>query len=109
MNKKEQYTEIINSQEWRLIRRRKLNKSPTCERCSEQGFVKVATEVHHILPIESGLNTMEMRRLAFTFSNLMSVCHQCHVDLHDAMGRTGRAAAKRLAKEHLERFNKKFS
>lgn len=44
----------------------------------------------------------------FDPSNIMSVCHQCHVELHEEMGRSGKAWAKRHASALLEAFKRRF-
>lgn len=99
---------LIHTARWLRLRRDKLSESPLCERCSELGRVTAATEVHHVMPVENGLGRMEKEHLMFDYANLMSLCHGCHVKVHTDMGRCGKARARSLAKEHLDRFVKRF-
>ena len=63
---------FYDSVEWLQCRAEKLSLSPLCEECREAGRVRVATEVHHIL------ERKEHPHLAFTLSNLQSLCKSCH-------------------------------
>lgn len=67
------------SRHWRSVREMKLRRSPLCERCQEEGLVIEATEVHHIIPISDG-------GAPYTFDNLMSLCHRCHMKIHAGKG-----------------------
>lgn len=59
----------------------KLMQQPLCEICLEKGKVTPAEDVHHK---DSFLNYEGQERLykAFDFTNLQSVCKQCHASLH---------------------------
>lgn len=89
-DKKKHYTRLLASSIWRRARAAKLQEQPRCEACG-----RMATEVHHRQPVESGETEAEMARLAYNPSNLMSVCHQCHVEIHTKMGRTNKARIER--------------
>ena len=78
MAKDEAYKRLIQDKRWRKMRRQKLSETPLCERCTKEGRVRAATEVHHIVPIESAISEAEKRRLAYDFSNLQSLCRECH-------------------------------
>ena len=39
---------------------------------------------------------------------MMALCHDCHILTHTEMGRSGKAHAKRKAKEQLKGFQEKF-
>lgn len=108
MAKDERYRRMIHTQRWVMLRARKLIASPWCERCLENDIHTVATEVHHVHPVEDGMNESEMRRLMFDPHNLRSLCHDCHVLTHTEMGRGGKAHAKRKAEAQLESFKRKF-
>nr|DAN74207.1 MAG TPA: HNH endonuclease [Caudoviricetes sp.] len=108
MAKDKDYQELIRKVEWVKLRRQKLSMQPLCERCQKEGKVTAATEVHHIVPVECGLSREEKRRLMYNPSNLMSLCHACHVKTHTEMGRSGKEQSKQRTREHLERFKKKF-
>ena len=80
--------EIYNSREWRELRVAKLRAQPLCEMCQEEGrksgikrgYVRSATCVHHIVPIETATTKDEMWQLAIGcgLSGLMSLCRPCH-------------------------------
>lgn len=108
MPKDKEYISLVNSNRWRRLRREKLSRCPLCERCNDNGIVRAATEVHHVTPIECGLTFREKERLAYSYSNLAALCHECHVKVHDEMGRSGKAASKRIQNEYLTKFIKKF-
>lgn len=108
MAKDQDYNRLIHTTKWLRLRRDKLSGYPLCERCEELGRVTAATEVHHVIPVESGLSKQEKERLMYDYFNLKALCHECHVKVHTDMGRCGKAQAKNRAKEHLKRFVKRF-
>lgn len=108
MAKDKDYNRMIHTARWLRLRRDKLTRNPTCERCGEKGRLNAATEVHHIIPVEVALSYREKERLMFDPTNLMAMCHDCHVMTHMEMGRSGKEQAKRRTKERLERFINKF-
>lgn len=55
---------------WPKLRQQYLTLHPFCEMCESQGRVTIATEVHHILPLEHG-GTNDLK-------NLMALCKPCH-------------------------------
>ena len=58
---------------WRRCRKLALQRDNyLCQSCLRQGRTTVATEVHHIIPLE------QRRDLALSIDNLMSLCHECH-------------------------------
>lgn len=105
---RETYMRLISSGRWRALRREALARHPACVRCESMGRVTAASEVHHVVPCEGAATEAEMRRLMFDPHNLMPVCHSCHVELHREMGRSGRAAAKRLNELRVNEINKRF-
>ena len=82
VTKSDQYKRLINSYRWQLLRRKQIIKQPLCEDCLKKGRVTVAEEVHHAIPVESGKDFAEMQRLAYDFSNLVSLCRECHYFRH---------------------------
>lgn len=107
MNRKEsnaEYHRLLNARKWLDLRARKMLANSIanggwCERCVEnynkRGGVKPrrAVEVHHIVPIESGLTKEAMERLAYDYDNLLAVCKECHAEIHRSMGRWGHKKA----------------
>lgn len=108
MAKDKEYNRLIHTARWLDLRRAKLTKNPLCERCKENGRIEAATEVHHIIPVENALTYEEKKRLMYDFTNLMSLCHKCHVEVHTNMGRSGKANTKARSRERLKRFVDKF-
>lgn len=95
MAKDKDYIKMIQSRRWSTLRRQVLSEHPTCARCDEEGRLRLAVEVHHVVPVESGLTITEKSRLMFNRSNLTPLCHACHVITHTEMGRSGREATRR--------------
>jgi 5-methylcytosine-specific restriction protein A len=73
--------------------------------------VRLADEVHHIVPIESVSDVKSMEMLAFDDTNLMSVCRECHHAIHNEMQshtkESVRKNSERKTKLFFERFLKK--
>jgi 5-methylcytosine-specific restriction protein A len=63
---------IYNSSRWRRISKKKRAVSPFCEDCEDIGVTVIADVVDHIVEITDD------KSLAFTWSNLKSLCHACH-------------------------------
>lgn len=95
MSKDQDYRRLIHSPRWVRLRRAMLTAHPLCQQCEAEGYVTPATEVHHRHPVEYGINYAEKRRLMYSPTNLMAVCHDCHVRLHTEMGRSGKEATRR--------------
>ena len=95
---------IYNSREWRELREQKLRANPLCEICEQKGIVTAAHQVHHIHPIEDSHSVQEMRKWAFMYENLQSVCDQCHADIHKAEGKGTKALAIERAKQRQDRW-----
>lgn len=108
MSRNPYYIKLINSREWRQLRSRKIHNDPLCENCKQKGYIVVATEVHHINPVESVSGQNQMKTLMFQYSNLMSLCHACHSDIHKQMFSHSRQAVKANQKRLVESFIKKF-
>ena len=76
------YKQLIRSKEWKLLRIKKLKSNPLCEQCKQSNKIVPATEVHHVIPVESVSGYYQMKQLMFQYSNLKSLCHCCHVEIH---------------------------
>lgn len=76
---------IYQHPRWRKLRDAYLMTHPVCEVCERNGKVTPAAEVHHKRPFMEAPEGYERYALAFDVGNLMSVCEQCHHDLHRAM------------------------
>ena len=96
--------EIYNSREWRELRIQKLRANPLCEECEREGIVTSAHAVHHRHPIEDSTSKAEMRKWAFMWENLVSVCDACHAKIHKDQGKGTKALVKQRAEQRLERW-----
>ena len=57
-----------------------------CEMCEKKGIVKPADDVHHIQSFMEVDDQDARRLLAFDFDNLMSLCDECHSEIHKRNG-----------------------
>lgn len=108
MAKDKDYIQAIHTRRWLELRRDILTNHPLCERCLEEGRVKCATEVHHVVPVEEGVNRREKQSLMFNSKNLRALCHDCHVLTHIEMGRCGRKANEERKRRQSDSVNKRF-
>ena len=109
--------DIYNSREWKQLREAKLTAQPLCEMCLKEGrkqgvrrgYVRSATVVHHIVPIETATTKDEMWRLAIGcgLSGLMSLCRPCHNRLHNDMGYHTKAAVQERKLSAFERWKER--
>ena len=76
------YIKLINSGRWKKLRADKLTANPICQECEAKGLSTPATEVHHLTEVESVPTANAMEQLMFDYTNLESVCHSCHSDIH---------------------------
>ena len=100
------YNRLINSTRWSAIRVRQLAEHPFCELCAKKGvyYQTGATEVHHIIPVDSARTEEEAERLAYSPDNLSSLCRACHSKLHAAERSHSKEAHQRRAEEELARW-----
>lgn len=108
MARDKDYIAMIGSARWAMLRRVVLSSHPLCERCQAEGYITAATEVHHIVPVETALRWRDKERLMFSPGNLRPLCHRCHVKTHTELGRSGKEANIQRVKEHVESINKRF-
>ena len=105
-------TEIYNSREWKELRTMKLQQQPLCEQCIKDveamgipgGYIRSATCVHHVVPIETARTKEEMRRLAFDWNNLMSLCKSCHARIHKELGSNTAKIVRQRAEARQDRW-----
>ena len=104
MSQKQDKQRIYNSREWRQIRDAKKDKDPLCELCLKRGKWVQAQAVHHIIPIETATDFRQMKELAFRFSNLLSVCYECHAEIHKALKSQTREGHQRASQAAVDRW-----
>ena len=108
MAKDRQYKQLIHTSRWLKLRRDILTAHPLCLRCEKEGRVTAACEVHHIRPVEEAITYAEKKQRMYDPSNLMALCHDCHVRTHTEMGRSGKAATKKRNEAQVNEVLKKF-
>lgn len=67
---------------WKQLREQKLNDQPICEICLMSGIITPATETHHTVAFSRGETEEEQWKLFLDYNNLMSICTQCHRQIH---------------------------
>ena len=80
------YQHLMNSKRWKELRLKKLQANPLCERHLKEGKVVAATCVHHIVEVESGRTPGQCETLCYSWTNLMSLCRECHAEIHREAG-----------------------
>lgn len=73
---------VYNTARWKRLRLVKLRDNPLCEVCEKKGITKMADDVHHIQSFMSVDNPEARKALAFDYDNLMSLCDECHSEIH---------------------------
>ena len=68
---------------WKKLRNWYIVRYPLCENHYKFGIIKAAEEVHHKRIISSGVDVKEMKTLTLDKLNLMSLCKQCHHQMHE--------------------------
>ena len=104
--------EIYNSREWKELRIQKLRANPLCEQCIKDGeaigipggYIRSATCVHHIIPIETAKTKDEMKRLAFDVNNLRALCFACHARIHKELGSNTAKIVRQRAEARQDRW-----
>ena len=68
----EVYRKLYNDNQWKRLRKAKLQRNPVCERCLKTGHVSQATVVHHRVAHKGD------RILFYDINNLESLCKPHH-------------------------------
>lgn len=98
------YRRLIGSRRWRELRAEKLRANPLCEQHLKEGKIVAASVVHHIVEVESGRDDAECERLAYSWSNLQSLCRECHATIHQERGFHTSEAHKKRANDRLRQW-----
>ena len=96
--------EIYQSREWRELRVAKYRANPLCEMCEAEGVVHATEAIHHKHPIEDSSTKEEMRKWAFMWSNLQSLCRYHHAKVHREMGSNTKAKVAERAEARQARW-----
>lgn len=98
------YIRLINSARWKKLRNEKLKDSPVCEECAKNGISTLASEIHHVRPVESVAGVAAMERLMFDRMNLQSLCHACHAEIHKRAFSHSKESVQENNRRATERF-----
>ncbi len=104
MSRNRDYIDLINTQRWRKVRAAVLEDHPWCEDCEAQGKVALATEVHHIVPLESIKDYGRMQRMAYDRDNLVALCAACHKGRHVALKSNSKEEKRKRDMKAVEDF-----
>lgn len=104
------YRKMINSARWRDTRKQAMRRAEyLCEDCQLHGRVTLATEVHHVRPVEWAHTDRQREALMFDLRNLVALCHECHRTRHRTLGSHNTAArAERARIETDAMYNNLF-
>lgn len=108
MAKDKDYQQLIHTSQWLRLRKYILTNHPLCQRCNAQGVITPAREVHHVRPVEEAVGKADKRQRMYDPNNLQALCHDCHVQVHTEMGRSGRAANKERKAKQVGATIKRF-
>ena len=95
----------MNSRRWRRLRAAYLSAHPVCEDCEGKGLTTIATDVHHIRPIEECAGRpLDMQARAFDPCNLRALCRPCHIEAHRVLHSNSLNSSKERARAELSAF-----
>ena len=117
MSRDPRYQRLLNSKQWRELRRWYMQQHPLCERCIEEGeaagipggYIRSAVDCHHIIPIERAKTEQEMERLAFDPNNLRALCIPCHIKTHKEMNTHKKSEVQANRERAFERWKQRMS
>ena len=90
---------------WRKLRDTFMKEHPICERCLAKGKITPATDVHHMKsPFRNGEVNYS---LLLDDKNLMSLCRECHGQIHASQ--QGHVSAEDVLKQLDDLFNNNIS
>lgn len=72
-----------NSKGWRKLREAIMISHPLCYACSLRGITRPATDVHHIVPFQTGVTEEERWKLLLDLDNCVPLCESCHHGIHN--------------------------
>ena len=107
MSRDKNYQRLLNSKEWKQLRRWKLEQNPLCELCQAEGKVVAAIDVHHMQPVETARSLEDMRALCFNPANLQSLCIMHHAKVHKELKSHTREAHQQRQADAISRWVEK--
>ena len=117
MSRDPRYQRLLNSKQWKELRRWYMQQHPLCERCIEEGeaagipggYITSSVDCHHIIPEESARTEQEMERLAYDPNNLKALCIPCHVKTHKEMGKNTKKQVMERKQIAFERWKQRMT
>lgn len=74
---------MYNTPQWKSLTKWYKQHNPLCEMCAKKGKTTPVEAVHHIeSPFIDGLTDEERWDRLLDIDNLMSVCVDCHLEIH---------------------------
>lgn len=107
-NRNKNYVRLICTSRWQQLRHRKIKANPLCEDCLAKGVYRSADEVHHIIPVTSIQDRDKQEALLMDYSNLVSLCRECHVKRHVELGKQTKSETVKRHREETEVFIARF-
>lgn len=103
------YRKLINSRKWQKLRTLRMTYAKyLCERCLQDDLTTIATEVHHVRPVETGASKIEMKALCYNFDNLQALCAPCHKKAHIELQSYTKKSVKERNKNKTNHFVSTF-
>ena len=103
MSRDPNYQRLLNDKRWKLLRAAVFRRTNgLCEMCLKEGIYTPGVDVHHIRPVEQA-KTVEgpdgMRARCYDPNNVMLLCVEHHIKVHQEMG-------SHTANYHKENYKK---
>lgn len=78
-----QSEKYYNTLQWKNLRNSYIKEHPFCQYCQEHyNRVRLAEEVHHCTEFLQATTEEGRMELLLDPNNLMSVCRECHMEIH---------------------------
>lgn len=103
-----EYRAMLHTQRWQDLRRQTLAAHPQCEMCASEHRYRLATEVHHRVPVLSVADPVSRLALMYDPGNLMALCHDCHVAAHRSLGKQTKEENRRRTEDKLDELMKRY-
>ena len=81
---KHEYSKLYSTKAWRELRHNQLLIEPLCAMCKQDGFIKPAEVVDHVIPHKGNID------LFYDNKNLQSLCKYHHDSTKQILERTGK-------------------
>ena len=75
-------SELYNTSRWKKLRNSYYMLHPLCEHCLLEDKITPTEEIHHLKPILTGKDKLEMEELLLNPNNLVALCKFHHHLIH---------------------------